>query len=116
LYCGASRPYPQCAFGLSYSESLNRIRSIYGLFGWRMAELYEKNSLTRTAALLARSQAVDDYPMDGLRFSKYLFYSAESVAYLAMLIAVIRQANRSNENVRYLRTLYAKLVMMSMFR
>ncbi|HXH40412.1 MAG TPA: hypothetical protein VNN08_17410 [Thermoanaerobaculia bacterium] len=108
--------YLQTVFGLSYSESLERIRAVYRLFGWQAANLYEKNSLVTTAALLARSEELDAFPIDDLRFSKYLFHSEEKVAYLAMLVAVIRQANRFQKKIKQLRTLYAKLVIMSLFR
>jgi len=106
----------QSAFGLSYSETLENIRALHRLFNWRMADIYEAKSLNKIAALLAHSDELDKFPIDQLRFSKYLVHTEQSVAYLAMLLAVIRQANRSQEKVRHLRTLYAKLVIMSMFR
>ena len=59
---------------------------------------------------------LDQFQIDNLRFSKYLFYAKESIAYLAMLLALIRQANQFNDSIKELRPLYAKLVMLSLFR
>jgi len=114
LYC-ASGHFPQSVFGLSYPDSLGRISSVFRKFDWRTEAIYEENSLVRTAALLAHSDEFKKYEKRELRFSKYLFHEQRQVAYLAMLLALVRHANRFRFRVKYLRTLYAKIVIMSMF-
>jgi hypothetical protein len=115
LYC-ASGHFPQAVFGLSYQDSLGRIGSVFRKFDWRPETIYQDYSLVRTAALLAHSDEFRKYEKCQLRFSKYLFHEERQVAYLAMLLALVRHANRFRFGVKYLRTLYAKIVIMSMFR
>jgi hypothetical protein len=115
LYC-AQGHFPQSVFGLSYSDSLDRIASMYSKFQWRREELYREDALNRVAALLAHSRELDAYTLQGLRFSEYLFYDERIVAYVVMLLAVIQEANRSQLPLRNLRTLFARILLMSMIR
>jgi hypothetical protein len=115
LYCAGGQ-FPQSVFALSYSDSLDRIASIYSRFQWRREELYREDSLNRVAALLAHSRELDAYPLQGLRFSEYLFYDERIVAHFAMLLSVIQEANGSQLPLRNLRTLFARILLMSMIR
>jgi len=115
LYCARGH-YPQSVFALSYPDSLERITALYSKFNWKRGDLYKKDSLNEIAAMLAHSDELQTYSLNDLQFSEYLFCSENSVAYLAMLIALIQEANRSEAGIKNLRTLFARILLMSMFR
>ncbi len=108
--------FPQSAFGLDYRASVDRIRALHGKFEWRKQNLFETGSIRRTAALLAQSSELDSYPIRDLEFSPFLIRSEEMVALLAVWLSVIQLANRGRSRIERMRTLYARVVAMSMLR
>ena len=111
----ASGFYPQSVFGFSYRDSLIRISAVFHMFDWRTERIYEEDSLVRTAALLAHSNELRKFEKNELRFSKYLIHDEKQVGYIAMLLALVHRANRFRVGIRKMRTLYAKILMLSMF-
>ncbi len=113
---GSIYHFPQSAFGLNYSESIERIQALQRQYDWKKQSLFEPGTISILAALLAHSNMLDSFSMNDLRFSQYLIRSKEMVALLAVLLSVIQQANRFRSRLRVMRTLYAKIVVITMLR
>jgi hypothetical protein len=109
--------YPQAAFGLDYGSSVIPLSSLFLEYGGDLRYFFKKNSLVWLARRFSWSPAPDeDYSIEELRFSKYLLFSSVQVAWIALLIGIIQLANRDNPRILELRELYARIVLMSLFR
>ena len=115
LYLGFSA-YPQSAFGLNYSEAVQRIRELFSKYDWRSQNLFLPGALRNVVALFAHSKRLESFSMEDLHFSEHLIRSEEMVALMAFWLAVIQEANPLLPRLERLRTLYAKIVAISMLR
>jgi hypothetical protein len=107
--------YPQSAFGLQYSESLNRLRKLFFDFGGDAQYFYKENSLVWLAKRFSWSIYPDDYKMDEFKFSPHLFHDDDLVGLIALLLGIIRIVNKDNDKLVNFRELYAKIVLMSLY-
>ena len=62
------------------------------------------------------SGSPDDYRMEAMRFSPSLLFSKDMVGWFALLLGIIKVLNHGNEKIIALRELYAKMVLMSLFK
>jgi hypothetical protein len=108
--------YPYSAFGINYSESLAALRSLFEGFGGDTNQFFTENSLLWLAQLFSWSANPDDYRMEELRFSASLLFSGDMVGWIALLLGIIKVLNRGNERTVNLRELYAKIVLVSLFK
>lgn len=108
--------YPQSAFGIDYSGSMAAIRSLFAEFGGDTDQLFIENSLLWLARRFSWSVSPDDYEMEAMRFSPSLLFSENMVGWFALLLGMIRVLNQGNEKIVNLRELYAKIVLMSLFK
>lgn len=107
--------YPQCAFGLQYSATIQKLRPLFFEFGGDMQYFYKEKSLPWLARRFSWSVFPDDYKVEEIRFSQHLFYSEDMVGWIALLLGIIKILNQGNPRVVNLRELYATIVLMSLF-
>jgi hypothetical protein len=108
--------YPQSAFLLNYSDSLTAIRSLFGEFGGDTTQIFTDDSLLWLAQRLSWSVSPDNYRMEELRFSPSLLFTEDLVGWIALLLGIIKALNHGNDKIVNLRELYAKIVLMSLFK
>jgi len=108
--------YPQCAFGLDYSRSVSKLRPLFMEFGGDIQYFYKERSLEWLAQRFSWSIFPDDYRVEDFRFSPALFYSEAMVGWIALLLAMINILNVDNARIVNLRELYARIVLISLFR
>lgn len=108
--------YFQSAFGLDYTTSLARLRALFTNFGGDIEYFYKPESLLRLAERFSWSIYPDDYKIEDFRFSPSLFFSEDMVGWIALLLAIVKTVNRSNDKLVNLRDLYARIVLMSLFK
>jgi hypothetical protein len=108
--------YPQCAFGIQYGKSLQKLRPLFFEFGGDMQYFYKEQSLLWLARRFSWSVFPDEYKVEEFRFPQYLFYSEDMVGWIALLLGIIKILNRGNNEVVNLRELYAAIVLMSLYR
>jgi hypothetical protein len=108
--------YPQSAFGINYSDSLAAIWPLFEELGGNTDQFFTENSLLGLAQRFSWSVYPDDYRMEELRFSASLLFSGDMVGWIALLLGSIKVLNRGNERFVNLRELYAKIVLMSLFK
>jgi len=114
IYSGVH--YFQSVFGLEYRPSVEALRALFLEFGGDPQYLYKENSLLWLARRFSRSIFPDDYKIEDLRFSQYLFFSSTMVGWIALLLGIVQTVNRGNSRRVNLRELYCKIVLMSLFR
>jgi hypothetical protein len=107
--------YPQCAFGVRHSRSMERLRPLFQEFGGDVLYFYKEESLLWLAQRFSWSVVPDEYKVEEFRFSPYLFHSEAMVGWVALLLAIIEVLNRGNDAIVNLRDLYATIVLMSLF-
>lgn len=108
--------YPQSAFGINHSDSLAVIRSLFKEFGGDADQLFTENSLLWLAERLSWSASPDNYRMEAMCFSPSLLFSEDMVGWFALLLGIIKVLNQGNDKIVNLRELYAKMVLMSLFK
>ena len=109
--------WSQAAFGLEYAASVEALRSLFLEHGGDVRLFFKKNSLLWLARRFSWSPTPDqDHSIDGLRFSKFVLHSTELVAWIALLLGIIRLANRDQTGIIEFRELYSKIVLLSLFR
>lgn len=108
--------YPQSAFGIDYTSTLGAVRSLFSEFGGDVEYFYKPESLLWLAQRFSWSIIPDDYKIDDFLFSESLFFSEDMVGWIALLLGIVNVVNSGNEKIVNLRELYAKIVLMSLFR
>lgn len=114
IYSG--RHYFQSAFGLQYRDSAEAVRGLFLEFGGDSQYFYKENSLLWLAQRFSWSIFPDDYEIEKFRFCQHLFFSADMVGWIALLLGIIKTVNQGNSKMVNLRELYAQIVLMSLFR
>jgi len=107
--------YPQCAFGIQYSTSLKKLRSLFFEFGGDMQYFYKEGSLNWLAERFSWSVSPDNYKIEKFRFSQYLFYSEDMVGWIALMLGIIKILNQDNSRIVNLRDLYSIIILMSLY-
>jgi len=107
--------YPQSAFGIQYSKSLEKLRSLFFELGGAVEYFYTEESLLWLARRFSWSVYPNDYKVEEFRFSQTLFHSEDMVGWIALLLAIIIILNRENSEIINLRELYAKIILMSLY-
>jgi len=114
IYSGSH--YFQSAFGLQYKATVEALRALFIEFGGDPYYFYKENSLLWLARRFSWSIFPDDYKIEDFRFSQYLFFSADMVGWIALLLGIIKMVNQRNSRIVNLRELYCHIVLMSLFR
>jgi hypothetical protein len=114
IYSG--KHYFQSAFGIQYQMALRELRRLFLEFGGDVEHFYTPNSLVWLAERFSWSVSPDEYQMEQFQFSKYLFFSADMVGWIALLLGMIKITNRSNTRIVNLRDLYARIILLSLFK
>lgn len=114
VYCDLQ--YPQSVFGINYTATLDAVRSLFNEFGGDISYFYKEDSLLWLAQRFSWSILPDDYKVEDFRFSQSLLFSQDIVGWIALLLGTIKVLNRENERIVDLREIYAKIVLMSLFK
>ncbi len=107
--------YPQSAFGINYSNTLEKLRDLFFTFGGTVEHFYKEGSLPWLARRFSWSVYPNDYKIEDLRFPQALFHSENMVGWIALLLAIIKTLNLENDEIINLRDLYAKILLMSLY-
>lgn len=107
--------YPQCAFGIQHSTSVQKLRPLFLEFGGDMQYFSKEQSLIWLARRFSWSIFPDDYKVEEFKFAPFLFYSEDMVGWIALLLGIIKILNQGNTRIVNLRELYASIVLMSLF-
>ncbi|MBM4466000.1 MAG: hypothetical protein FJ014_10695 [Chloroflexi bacterium] len=108
--------YPQSAFGIQYTKTLEKLRALFIEFGGDPQYFYSENSLLWLAERISWSIFPDNYKVEQFNFSKYLFFSEDTAGWIALLLAIIKILNKGNAQIINLRELYARIILLSLFR
>jgi hypothetical protein len=108
--------YFQSAFGLDYTASLATLRPLLIDFGGYVEYFYNSESLLWLAQQFSWSGRPDRYKMEEFQFSRALLFSEDMVGWIALLLGVVKATNRGNDQFVNLRDMYARIVLMSLFK
>jgi hypothetical protein len=108
--------YSQNAFGIDYSCTLQTILGLFEEYGGDRQLLFKPGALPWLAERFSWSTAPDKYKVEELRFSDALVFSRDMVAWLALLLAMVKVVNLNTGPVLTMRKEYATIVLMSMFK
>jgi hypothetical protein len=114
MYSG--KHFYQSAFGIDYTASLDKLKSLFVEFGGDMEYIYKDGSLVWLARRFSWSVFPDNYSIEEFNFSPCLFFSEDMVGWIALLLGIIKLVNRENDRIVNLRDIYAQIVLMSLFQ